>query len=256
MGSAQDAQRKELSEQAARLVASDYFGMLGLPRTAGAEDVARAFAALVKQWHPDRVPAGLEDLRPTFVEVFRKLDEARRTLAEPARRQAYLAKGAPTVAARLPAGATTEAQLEFRKAEAFLKTHDLAQAEAHIRRAVQLAPKKSDFRAMLVWVQASGPDCSRDRVRELAADLDELIAKDDACERAFFYRGTLRKRLDMIPEAMSDFARAMEMNPHNLEAVREVRLYRRRQEGAPKQRKGGADDERGVGGFLKRLFKR
>jgi tetratricopeptide (TPR) repeat protein len=252
-----DAKRKELREKAAKMIASDHFAILGVARTATTEEVKRAFVALAKQWHPDRVPAGLDDLRQTFAEVFAKLEDARVTLSDAAKRQLYVAEGAPVSATRIPTGATTEAQLEYRKAEAFLKKNDLVQADPHIRRAIQLAPNKTDYQAMLVWIQASKPDCPADRTRQLVAELDKLIAKDDSCERAFFYRGTLRKRLDMIPQAMSDYTRAMEMNPHNVDAAREVRLYRMRQEGSPKagKGKGDASDSGGVGGFFRKLFK-
>ena len=239
------------------MLAQDYFALFGLPKTASAEDVKRAFVAAAKQWHPDRTPAGLEDLRSVFAEVFARLDEARQILSDAAKRQAYLAEGAPPPASqtKIPAGATTEAQLEYRKAEAFLKRSDLAQADQHARRAVQLAPKNHDFQAMLLWIQASKPDATPERLRGVLADLDKICAKDETCERAFHYRGTIRKRLDMIPQAMSDFTKAAELNPHNVDAAREVRLYRMRQEGTKEKDKDGDGDAGGLGSFFKKLFK-
>lgn len=264
-----DDKRAELHAKAKTLLASDHFAALGVSRAATSEEVKRAFLALAKNWHPDRVPAGLEDLRGTFTTVFARLEEARVTLMDPARRIVYvdeLAVRSKSKTALAP-GASTAAELEFRKAEVFLKKNDLAQAETHALEAVKLAPANADYAAMLVWVRASKPNVESDKVRGFVAELDKIIHKSSQCERALFYRGMLRKRLDLIPQAMSDLAKAAELNPHNIDAAREVRLYRMRQErdGEPPQsnrrplvtsKKPTADDADGVGGFLKKLLKR
>lgn len=261
---ADDPRRGELREQAKKLLASDLFAVLGVPRTATTEDVKRAFLAAAKIWHPDRVPSGLEDMRGTFATVFARIDEARATLADPARRTAYIAELANPSQSKigLAPGATTAAELEHKKAEAFLKKNDLAQAETHALEAVKLAPGKMDYGAMLVWVRASKPGIDNDKIRALVGELDKIVAKDEQCERALYYRGLLRKRLDMIPQAMADLAKAADLNPRNVDALREVRLYRMRKErdgAAPAtSRKPPAPggDEGGVGGFFKKLFKR
>jgi hypothetical protein len=85
------------------------------------------------------------------------------------------------------------------------------------------------------------------------ADLDRLISRESKSDRAYFYRGSLRKRLDLLKEANADFARAADLNPNNVDAVREVRIYKMRQEKAPPP---APPDGEGVGGFFKKLFKR
>jgi curved DNA-binding protein CbpA len=254
-----DARRAALRERAATLIASDHFALLGVDKNATAQDVQRAFIAAAKEWHPDRVPQNLTDLKPLFTQVFSKLEEARVTLSDPAKRVGYLSGttaggGAPS-SSRLPAGEMPEAQFEYRKAETFLKRNDLDQAEAHLKRAVGLAPTKAEYRAALIGVEASRPNVTVERLRALVAELDALVAKDAACERAFFWRGTLRKRLGQIPQAMDDFSRAVALDEKNVEAAREVRLYRMRNPGSGKG-SSKDDDEGGVCGFFKKLFKR
>lgn len=254
-----EARRATLRQRAAALLASDHFTALGVDRAAGAQDVQRAFIAAVKEWHPDRVPANLADLKPLFAQVFSRLEEARVTLSDPAKRVGYLSSlggggGAPS-SQKLPAAEMPEAQFEYRKAETFLKRNDLDQAEAHLRRAVGLAPKKAEYRAVLIGVEASRANVTVERIRELVRDLDGLIAGDAQCERAFFWRGTLRKRLGMIPQAMDDFTRAVALDEKNVEAAREVRLYRMRNPGSGKG-SGKEEDEGGVGGFFRKIFKR
>lgn len=251
MASADEATKtKELRDSAQKLLALDYFAVLGVARGAGPDDVKKAFIEAARAWHPDRVPAGLEDLRPLFAKVFARLELARATVSDPQRRTRYIEELAKTAAA---AGdtAAAEAKLEFQKAEALLKKNDAVQAEVHLRRAVHLAPQNADYQVLLVWMQAK-PDATAARLRELVADLDRLLDRVPQSERAYFYRAQLRKRLDLTKEAFADFTRAVELNPKNVEAAREVRLYRMRQE---KSAPGPAKDESALG-FFKKLFKR
>jgi curved DNA-binding protein CbpA len=62
------------------LLTRDHFAVLGLQRTAGPADVAKAFVEAAKKWHPDRVPRELEDLRPLVGEVFVRLDPRREVM--------------------------------------------------------------------------------------------------------------------------------------------------------------------------------
>jgi tetratricopeptide (TPR) repeat protein len=217
--------------------------------------VKKAFIEAVKAWHPDRVPLGLEELRPLFGKIFARLELARATVSDPQRRAKYIEDLAKPTGGAATAGdmASAEATLEFRKAEAMLKKHDAVQAEAHLRRAVQLAPTIVEYQVLLVWLQAK-PDSTIGRLRELVTDLDRLLDRDPQSERAYFYRAQLRKRLDLTKEAMADFARAAELNPSNVDAVREVRLYRMRQEKGATP--AAAREGEGVGGFFRKLFKR
>ena len=250
------ARAKEAREGAQKLFALDHFAVLGVGRSAGPDEVKKAFIAAVKAWHPDRVPVGLEELRPLFGKVFARLELARATVSDPQRRAKYiedLAKPSNGGAATAGDMASAEATLEFRKAEAMLKKHDTAQAEAHLRRAVGLAPTHVEYQVLLVWLQAK-PDSTIGRLRELVTDLDRLLDRDPQSERAYFYRAQLKKRLDLTKEAMADFARAAELNPSNVDAVREVRLYKMRQEKAAPA--AVASDGEGVGGFFRKLFKR
>jgi curved DNA-binding protein CbpA len=249
---------KELRESAQKLLALDYFAVLGVARTASPDDVKKAFIEAVKAWHPDRVPPGLEEVRPLFGKVFARLELARATVSDPQRRARYIEELAKPVGAPASPGemSAAEAKLEFQKAEALLKKNDAVQAEVHLRRAVHLAPGNAEFQVLLVWLQAK-PDATVARLRELVTDLDRLLDRVPQSERAYFYRGQLRKRLDLQKEAIADFTRAMELNPSNVDAAREVRLHRMRQEKAnPSATPTPTKDGDGAVGFFRKLFKR
>lgn len=263
-----DAKRKDLREKAARLLKSDYFTALGVKRTASVDEVKKAYIEAVKAWHPDRVPPGMEDLRPIFAELFARLDQARVTLSDASLRLEYvnkLASGAPS-GAGIRAGSPAEAQMELRKAEVFFKKNDLVTAAKLARGALEIDPSSSDIRAFLVTIEAAKPELSLEVMRELVRKLDEIVKKDDKCERALFCRAQLKKRLDLPAEAVKDFALVAELNPRNVDAAREVRLHNMRRGSDPKiaaakpaASKGpaaGAEEEGGAVGFFKKLFKR
>jgi curved DNA-binding protein CbpA len=246
---------KEQRERAERILASDHFAALGLPRTAGPEDAQKAFVAAAKQWHPDRVPEGARELAPLYARVFSRLEAARGTLTDPERRQKYIEDlySGPKQAT-INAASSLEAGLELKKAEVLLKKNDVAGAERHLRRVVQLTPGNVIAQALLVWVQVK-PTSQPPELAKLVADLDRVVALDERCERAVFFRAQLKKRLGKEKEAYADFARAAELDKNNIDAAREVRLYRMRYDKA-----GEPDGERsptkGVGQFFQRLFKR
>lgn len=62
----------------------DYYAVLGIPRTANADEVKKAFRSLAMRWHPDRNPDSAEaDKR------FREVAEAWDVLGDPEKRSRY-----------------------------------------------------------------------------------------------------------------------------------------------------------------------
>ena len=257
MPSDDDQDMKARRDRAQELLAQDHFQALGVARTAPPEEIQRAFFEVAKAWHPDRVPRGLEELKPLFAQVFGRLDVARATLTDPARRARYIEELSRPARRAAPADtAAAEAGVELKKAEALLKKNDVTTAERHLRRAVQLAPALVEPHALLIWLQAK-PASTMEEVKKLVGDFDALIGRDDSSARARFFRGQLRKRLGLDKEANADFVRASELDPSHIDAQREVRLHRMRAEkSAPSRTNDGASGGEGVSGFFRKLFKR
>jgi curved DNA-binding protein CbpA len=254
-----DTRVKELRESAQKLLALDHFGALGVSRTATPDEVKKAFIDAVKAWHPDRVPQGLDEVRPLFAKVFARLELARATVSDPAQRAKYIENlSKPEATASAQDISSAEAGLELRKAEAMLKKNDAAAAERHLRRAVQLAPTNVECQVLLVSLQAK-PDSTPERLRELVVDLDRLIARDAESKRAYYFRGMLQKRLEQPKKAITDFTRAVELDAQNVDAARELRILKMRQERAEPTKAPAAsasEGSEGVGGFFRKLFKR
>jgi tetratricopeptide (TPR) repeat protein len=241
----------------------NYYEMLGVKPSATKEDVQKAFFTLAKIWHPDRLPSALSDARDACSKVFSHMSEAHATLTDEARRRDYdrlIKDGGGTPDEQAQVQAVLEAAQLFQKCDFFLKKNDPAQAEPLARKAYQLDPEQVEYEAVVIWFDAQRPEnMGREKTLEKIGVLDRAIKKNGNCERAFFFRGMLHKRIENMKEAMKDFKTVADMNPRNLEAMREIRLYNMRKPStAPgKPGPGGKKgQEESLGGLFGKLFKK
>ncbi|MDP8999693.1 MAG: DnaJ domain-containing protein [Myxococcota bacterium] len=223
---------REIVDRAGRIDRADYFMMLDIARDATHEEVEAAFFALVKRWHPDRLPAELAPVRDACSRVFARMSEAHGTLADDERRSRYmglLADGSGSPEMQATVAKVIEAATSFQKAEVCLRRNDWAQAETFCTKAHQDDETQPDYLAMLAWLLAlKVENQSPEKTVQSIQMLERAIAMNDKCERAYFWRGMLLKRLAKNDLAVKDFKRAVELNPHNIDAAREVRLYNMR----------------------------
>jgi len=225
-----DSGRKRIRDRAALIDTEDYFTMLGVSRTATTDDIRSTFFTLAKQWHPDRLPAALVDVKEPCAKVFARLSQAYQTLVDPAKRARYVEglvganAGEQETIVRV-----VEAAQSFQKAEILFKRGDVAGAEALVRHANEADPKQAEYLALLAWIEATKPGQSSDaQTVGQIEKLNEAIALNDKCERAHFYRAMLYKRLGNSAAAMRDFRVVVELNPRSVDAQRELRLFNMR----------------------------
>ncbi len=259
----QSGLKQKILERAAQISAQDYFQMLGLERDATPEMVQKAFFGLAKVWHPDRLPPALIEVKDACSKVFTHLTEAQATLCDAERRAEYmtlLKDGGATPDDQAKIHAILEAATEFQKAEILLKRNDTAQAHELAKKAHALDPEQADYLAMVTWLDSQKSEwMGREKTLEKVAILDGCIKMNANSERAYFWRGMLFKRIDEHSKAIKDFKKAAELNPRNLDAIREVRLHNIRGEKAPGGggRPGGkAAQPETLGGLFGKLFKK
>ena len=238
-----DATRKRIFDRATAIEKEDYFTMLGVPRDVSTDAVRAAFFALAKQWHPDRLPALLADAKEPCARVFSHMNEAYQTLVDPDKRAKYLELITGTVTTKTAEQETivkvVEAAQLFQKAEIMFKRNDLTGAEQLVRRANELDPKQAEYLALLTWIEATKPGATSDSQTHKFIDaLSQAIDQNENCERAYFYRAMLHKRLGNTSAAMRDFRTVVEQNPRNVDAQRELRLYNMRAGSRPQTQPG------------------
>jgi tetratricopeptide (TPR) repeat protein len=243
--------------------------MLDVARDATRDEVEAAFFALAKRWHPDRLPPELAPVREACSRVFARMSEAHVTLTDDQRRANYmrlLADGSGSPEMQATVAKVVEAATAFQKADVCFRRNDLVQAETFCRKALADDPTQPDYLAMFAWLAALKPENQEPaKTRESIQMLDRAIDMSDKCERAYFWRGMLLKRSGKNDLAFKDFRRAVELNPRNIDAAREVRLYtmrggRRSSKPPPGSKRPSPPPPRRDGGqksgILGRLFKK
>ncbi len=212
-----DAQvRVALLAIAPRAKERDLFVRLGVPETAGRDDVKRAFLALARQFHPDRFASpALADLQDVVKDFFAAVNEAYEVLSDDRKRTEYLAR-------RRGAGQANveSAKVDFQKGEACLRTRDFARARAFLEAAVRADPRP-EYQAALAWAFVLDPACrERDRARALATD----ATREASCDRAFYVAGIIARDDGDDAAAERHFRGACRANPRHVDAIRELRL--------------------------------
>src|SRR5215203_4154225 len=71
--------------------ARDYYQVLGIPRTASADDIKKAYRRLARQFHPDLHAGGK---KAEMEKKFKELNEAHEVLSDPDKRKKYDQYGA------------------------------------------------------------------------------------------------------------------------------------------------------------------
>ncbi|HEX4447476.1 MAG TPA: DnaJ domain-containing protein [Polyangiaceae bacterium] len=219
-------------ERARNIDRADYFSMLDLARDSTPEEAETSFYALVKKWHPDRLPAELVPVREHCSRVFSRMSEAHATLTDPEKRTRYMrlhADGSGSPEMQETVAKVVEAASDFQKAEVCFKRNDLVQAEALCRKALKADATQPDYHALLAWlVSIKRENQTPEKLIECIQMLDRAVSMSDRCERAFFWRGMLNKRIGKPETAYRDFRKAVDLNPHNIDAAREIRLHNMR----------------------------
>jgi curved DNA-binding protein CbpA len=268
------ARWKEITDRVASIDRADYFMMLDVARDATHDDVETAFFALAKRWHPDRLPPELAPVRDQCSRVFARMSEAHTTLADEEQRARYmklLAEGSGSPEMQETVAKVIEASQNFQKAEVLLKRNDLVQAEAYCKQALDADPGQADYMAMYAWLAALKPENqSAEKTLESIRALDRAVNISNRCEKAYFWRGMLYKRLGKNDLAAKDFKRVVDLNPRNIDAAREVRLHQMRggrasnpppaaapkRSPVPPKPDGSSKGAPAKGGLFGRLFKK
>ncbi len=248
---ADQARWNELAGLYVRLDELTHYDLLNLPQTASAQDAQTAYFALVKRVHPDRLPLALAPLARIAQVVFERVTEAHETLGDAALRAAYdqaVAGGGGTRAAERRMRNVLESALEYQKAEVLVRRREYAQAMQLLRSALGKSPDEADYHALYAWILHLTNPGTPAPLDEMLRSLDRALKENPRHERAHYYKGVVLKRLKRDGEAVRHFRAAAEINPHNVDAAREVRLATMRRESKPPPASHG--------GVLSRLFKK
>lgn len=227
----------EIVEQASRIDAQNYFEMLGVPQTAGADDVRAAYFALVKNWHPDRLPPELLQLKPIAEGIFRHLTEAHEILVDTDKRGPYLKSvqaGGGTPRAEREFQAILDAVMQFQKVDVLMRRRDFESALQLLDEILLLAPEEADYHAARgqVLFKMHGTQDPR-YVEEALRATEGALTRNERCERALVTKAEILQRTGNESESFALWRQIHELYPKNVDAQRMKRIADMRGVGDP-----------------------
>jgi CheY-like chemotaxis protein/tetratricopeptide (TPR) repeat protein len=225
--------RVELAEMAEKLRGRDYFGILGIPKDAGEEEVRKAYVDLAKRTHPDRFSGASEPVRHLAEEIFGLISRAHEVLSDRTRRLEYIRDRGNQArdAEELEEGQRAlQAELEFQKGAVCLRKKSYQQAVDHFEEAVRAYPEEGEYHAYYGWaLYLLDPDAPG-RLKE---SLEHVLTGRKLApgrEKPYLFLGRLYMAANRGRIAERMFARAVQLDPDCVEALRELRLLNMRRE--------------------------
>jgi tetratricopeptide (TPR) repeat protein len=218
--------RDELRALGSREPFGDNYRVLGVPPDTSIESVRNTFTSLAKRYHPERLPAELDDLRPLAARLLARWMAAYRAIAD-ADRQTRAAAGNHQIGAQAAEARNVNrisAADALRRAEQLLKRDRLLLAEAQAALALELDPDNPRCIAIEAWVRALVPRPGANLLAILDS-LDRALELDPMSVQTRFFRSELLKRLDRIDEAVAEWRLIVEIDPGHIDAQRELRLW-------------------------------
>jgi len=220
--------RGEIESKLANVDQLTHYDLLDLPADTSAEQIAQAFPALARRWHPDRLSPELADLRDGVTRVFARMTEASRVLGNPGARKAY-----DETLGTLDAAQQEQEQIvvvlrsaeAFQKAEILLKKRDLEGAELLARTAHEGDPDQPEYAALYAWIRSRRADATEEDIASSLAMLKKAIGKQTNNVKIHYYLACVLKAAGQAAAAMREYRHVAEHDPLNVEAAREIRLH-------------------------------
>ncbi len=219
---------EEVSRVTGMMDRQNYFEMLGVKESADANEVRIKYMELAKKWHPDRLPKELSDLRSWVEEIFHLLTVARETLGNQKCRAEYqktVMQGGGTPESERKLHVMVEAAINFQKVNVLLKLRRYDEALQICNQAMEVVRKEADYPAMKAWILLVNQGIEDDEVAdEIRALLKTTFQLNTDHVHGHFVRAHFLKRMGDHDKALKHFKKVAELDPKNLEAVREVRI--------------------------------
>jgi CheY-like chemotaxis protein/tetratricopeptide (TPR) repeat protein len=216
---------------------ADYFTLLGVPREATADQITAAFKTRQRRYHADTligIDAGL--VNEKIEELYVRVHTAYRTLIDGGLRAKYLAEldqGAKrTMLSQQSKTGKVETlankqrhELLFEDGFSLLRNGEFARALPMFEEAEELQPK-ARYRAYTAWCSYLANPKLREKVEHALVQLTKQNT-DDAL--MYYLLGNFYMREKNEKRATVCYEKALEIDPQNIDAARQLRIIRMRQ---------------------------
>jgi len=233
----------------------NYFEMLEIDKDAKSADARNKFYQLAKEWHPDRLPQELSSLREFVQIIFSYMSEANTALSDEEQRMKYVQtvrEGGGTPSTDRLMQQILDMAMEYERVLVMTRRHQYDEALELLKRILSVVRDEPDYHAMHAWLLMQKKESSLPKMLESA---EAALALHPQHEKANMLKAQILRKMNRPADALEHFKKVAEMNPNNIEAVREVRVATMR--GATARAKKRAETESGpVSGLLGKLFKK
>ena len=213
----------------------NYFEMLELDKEAKSNDARTKFYQLAKEWHPDRLAPELKSLREFVQIIFSYLSEANATLGDEQQRVKYVQtvrEGGGTPATDRLMQTILDTAMEYERVLVMARRHEHDQALELMIRILSVVKDDPEYHAMYAWLlmqKFPGQDAPLHKMLE---SVDKALAAHERHERANLLKAQILRKMGRQDEALTWFRKVAEINPRNVDAVREVRVATMRSKGS------------------------
>ena len=239
---------QDIQDAHAQLEDMNHYQVLGVSMRASPETVNGAFLEKAKLWHSDQY-AGMDlgEAAKLLADLFTRAEQAHQVLMNEDERKNYdfildrKSKGLP-----IDPKIILEAEGLFRRAQVLFRRGNIPAAEPLLREAVALNKGEPEFWAYLgytIYVVHG-----RSGLKEALRALDTAEGGAPELDCVFEFQGRIARNEGDFVLARRKLLKAVELNPYNRDAERELRVINMREEVTP--------DESGFSKALKGLFKR
>lgn len=246
--------RDDIQKRVALISSQNYYEMLGVAKDASTGEIRKAFFKLAKVYHPDRSSKpGMEDLREALAYLFANLSEAQGTLIDIDTKEMYDASLRDNGASGGAVGEESaeeeqvrriiEADKMYQKAMVRMRQQKNEQALELVEQAFMNCPEEGEYMATRAYLKMVLGQEEPDNIVDI---FRVALRHRPKSERVHFYFAQVLKKAGRVSEAKQYFQKAVDFNPRNIEAAREVRLIEMRSKQTGKNKKPGF-----LGKFLK-----
>ena len=226
-----DKRHLELVKLAEQLRGKNYFELLGVTEDDRDGVLRHAYERLAVHTHPDRYSNASQAVRDLAEDLYGLVKTAHDTLVDPRARTQYLLdekKRHREAAKRQKGERALEAETEFLKGEAALKSRNYETALAHFGRALQLYPDEGNHHAHYGWALHLCHPGDPAMVGEALEHVKRGLKLASHREKPYLFLGRLYKATGRVEMAERMFTRAIQIQPECVEGLRELRLINMR----------------------------
>jgi tetratricopeptide (TPR) repeat protein len=216
----------------AALREKNFFERLGFAKSdAAPAQLKNVYFQYAKIYHPDMLPADASPQRRKQQEdILALLNEAYAVLADDARRKEYLEQLAAEAEglAAVDIEAILRAEEDFQRAIVLIKGHKVREGLAMIEACIKLNEKEGEFYAWRGYARFLLATDKKAAFMTSMNDVQKCLKIVSRCPPAHLIEATMAKLIGDDETAKKAFKKVIELDPNNVEATRELRLYQQR----------------------------